>query len=49
MAELTTTKMSSRGQVVIPEEVRKRLGLKCGGGEGHGDSQSDFAFVDARV
>ena len=26
MAELTTTKMSSKGQVVIPEEIRKRLG-----------------------
>ena len=26
MAELATTKMSSKGQVVIPEEIRKRLG-----------------------
>ncbi|MBU2500430.1 AbrB/MazE/SpoVT family DNA-binding domain-containing protein [bacterium] len=25
-----TTKMSSRGQVVIPEEIRKRLGLDAG-------------------
>ncbi len=25
-----TTKMSSRGQVVIPEEIRKRLGLGAG-------------------
>jgi AbrB family looped-hinge helix DNA binding protein len=25
-----TTKMSSRGQVVIPEEIRQRLGLKTG-------------------
>ncbi|MGD9546704.1 MAG: AbrB/MazE/SpoVT family DNA-binding domain-containing protein [Candidatus Krumholzibacteriia bacterium] len=25
-----TTKMSSRGQVVIPEEIRKRLGLEIG-------------------
>lgn len=30
MAELTTTKMSSKGQVVIPEEIRKRLGLEAG-------------------
>lgn len=30
MAALATTKMSSRGQVVIPEEIRKRLGLKAG-------------------
>jgi AbrB family looped-hinge helix DNA binding protein len=28
--EIATTKMSSRGQVVIPEEIRKRLGLKAG-------------------
>ncbi|MCJ7581597.1 MAG: AbrB/MazE/SpoVT family DNA-binding domain-containing protein, partial [Candidatus Aminicenantes bacterium] len=27
---LATTKMSSKGQVVIPEEIRKRLGLKVG-------------------
>jgi AbrB family looped-hinge helix DNA binding protein len=26
----TTTKMSSKGQVVIPEEIRRRLGLKAG-------------------
>jgi AbrB family looped-hinge helix DNA binding protein len=26
----TTTKMSSKGQVVIPEQIRKRLGLKAG-------------------
>jgi AbrB family looped-hinge helix DNA binding protein len=25
-----TTKMSSRGQVVIPEEIRLRMGLKTG-------------------
>ena len=30
MAEVATTKMSSKGQVVIPEEIRNRLGLKTG-------------------
>ncbi len=30
MAAISTTKMSSKGQVVIPEEIRKRLGLKTG-------------------
>lgn len=30
MAALATTKMSSKGQVVIPEEIRKRLGFKAG-------------------
>jgi AbrB family looped-hinge helix DNA binding protein len=30
MSEVATTKMSSRGQVVIPEEVRERLGLEQG-------------------
>lgn len=30
MSKVSTTKLSSKGQVVIPEEVRKRLGLKTG-------------------
>ena len=30
MKGLATTKMSSKGQVVIPEEIRKRLGLNAG-------------------
>jgi AbrB family looped-hinge helix DNA binding protein len=30
MAEAATTKLSSKGQVVIPEEIRKRLGLETG-------------------
>ena len=30
MAKVATTKMSSKGQVVIPEEIRNRLGLKAG-------------------
>ena len=30
MDALATTRLSSRGQVVIPEEVRKRLGLTAG-------------------
>jgi AbrB family looped-hinge helix DNA binding protein len=30
MASVSTTRLSSKGQVVIPEEVRKRLGLAAG-------------------
>ncbi len=30
MENLATTKMSSKGQVVIPEVIRKRLNLKTG-------------------
>ena len=30
MASVATTKLSSRGQVVIPEEIRRRLGLEAG-------------------
>ncbi len=30
MQALATTRMSSRGQVVIPEEVRNRLNLEAG-------------------
>ncbi|MFC1859372.1 AbrB/MazE/SpoVT family DNA-binding domain-containing protein [Thermodesulfobacteriota bacterium] len=30
MAHISTTKMSSKGQVVIPEAIRKKLGLKSG-------------------
>ena len=30
MANIATTKMSSKGQVVIPEKIRKKLKLKAG-------------------
>lgn len=30
MSTIETTKMTSKGQIVIPEETRKRLGLKSG-------------------
>lgn len=30
MANVSTTKMSSKGQVVIPEKIRKQLNLKAG-------------------
>lgn len=30
MSAIATTKLSSRGQVVIPEEIRTRLGLEAG-------------------
>jgi AbrB family looped-hinge helix DNA binding protein len=30
MTDPATTKLSSKGQVVIPEEIRERLGLKPG-------------------
>lgn len=30
MANVSTTKMSSKGQVVIPETIRKQLNLKVG-------------------
>jgi AbrB family looped-hinge helix DNA binding protein len=30
MVTVETTKMSSKGQIVIPEDIRNRLGLKTG-------------------
>ena len=30
MATVSTTKMSSKGQIVIPENIRRRLNLKAG-------------------
>ncbi len=41
MSSVATTKMSSKGQVVIPEEIREQLGLESGTQFvvlGHGDS-----------
>ncbi len=40
MRTLATTRLSSRGQVVIPESIRQRLGLRTGDCfvvVGHGD------------
>lgn len=30
MTQFSTTKLSSKGQIVIPEEIRQQLGLKSG-------------------
>ena len=30
MKQIATTRLSSKGQVVIPEQIRERLGLKAG-------------------
>jgi AbrB family looped-hinge helix DNA binding protein len=30
MASVATTRLSSKGQIVIPEEIRQRLGLQAG-------------------
>lgn len=30
MVTIATTRMSSKGQVVVPEEIREKLGLKPG-------------------
>jgi len=30
MASVATTRLSSKGQIVIPEEIRQRLGLQTG-------------------
>ena len=30
MADISTTRMSSKGQVVIPENIRKQLNLRAG-------------------
>lgn len=30
MSKISTTKMSSKGQIVIPENIREQLGLKAG-------------------
>jgi AbrB family looped-hinge helix DNA binding protein len=41
MSDVATTKMSTRGQIVIPEAIRKRMGLEPGVEfvvVGHGDA-----------
>jgi len=30
MSELTTTKVSSKGQIVVPRDMREKLGLQSG-------------------
>jgi AbrB family looped-hinge helix DNA binding protein len=39
MVTIATTRMSSKGQVVIPEEIREKLGLEVG---------TQFAVLGAR-
>ena len=39
MVSISTTRMSSKGQVVVPEEIRKKLGLHPG---------TQFAVLGAR-
>ena len=55
MDDIATTRLSSKGQVVIPEAIRKRLGLEPGTEFvvlGENDTvvpQADRRAVDARV